>query len=98
MREKVSVEVISYKLDTNLLDKNGEVVANEGFSVRLSSENPEVQAMIDQISERGKNWHITGSFMRKGDAVYTNNIDFSDGEPCSFIFEGVFRDFEVFIH
>ena len=64
--EKVVVEIISYKLDSNLIDKNGEIIANEGFSVRLSSENPEVQSMIDMISKKGKNWHITGSFMRKG--------------------------------
>lgn len=92
----VNVEITAYKSDDHLTDRNGNVIGNEGFAVKVSSPDPVVQGIIDNITESGKNWHITGSFSNCGDAVYTNNIDFTeDALSCSFKLDATFGGFST---
>lgn len=87
---RVIVKATSYKKVENLHPSKKNKISNEGFGVSLITENESLGKLIEEISARGKNWHITGSYLNKRDAVYTNDIDFSDAKPVSFAFEGVF--------
>ena len=92
---KVTIHVINYKRDESLINAAGAPAANEGFSVEINSDHDSVQEIIDRVTASGKNWHITGSYMNEDDAVLTNYIDFSDGEPVDVYLEAVFAGWSM---
>ena len=85
---KVTINGIAYKAGDVPNDEGG-YSQNEGILVRLQSDNPEFNALIDSIQP--KVWHITGSYSDK--SIYTGSLDFSDAEPVSFSISGTFGAF-----
>lgn len=60
--KKIHIKIVGY-------GNNGQ---NEGLNVQLESDDPSVQAMIDQIEVP----HITIAVSREGKPVNTKNLDF----------------------
>ena len=82
---EVTVHITGYKYGTSTDETDGSTSENEGFGVEVTSEDPEMQALIDSIH---KTWHITGSYTAA--ARYTNYMDFSDAEPMDVTLTGTF--------
>ena len=83
--KEVTVHITGYKYGTSTDKTDGSTSENEGFKVEVSSEDPEMQELLDSID---KNWHITGSYTTA--ARYTKYMDFSDADPVDFILTGTF--------
>lgn len=82
---EVTVHITGYKHGTSIDETDGSTSKNEGFKVEVTSEDPEMQKLIDSID---KNWHITGSYTTA--ARYTKYMDFSDADPVDFTITGTF--------
>lgn len=82
---KVTVHITGYKYGTSIDVTDGSTSENEGFKVKVMSEDPEMQELLDSID---KNWHITGSYTTA--ARYTKYMDFSDAEPMDLTLTGTF--------
>ena len=82
---EVTVHITGYEYGTSKDETDGSTSENEGFKVEVTSENPQMQALLDSIV---KNWHITGSYTTA--ARYTKYMDFSDAEPVDFTLTGTF--------
>ena len=82
---EVTVRITGYQYGTSTDETDGSTSENEGFGVEVTSENPEMQELLDSID---KNWHITGSYTTA--ARYTKYMDFSDADPVDFILTGTF--------
>ena len=82
---EVTVHISGYSYG-DIVDEDGNVLSsNEGLSCEVSSDNEEMQALLDSID---KNWHITGSYTNA--AKYTENLDFSNAEKLDVTLKGVF--------
>ena len=82
---EVTVHITGYKYGTSIDETDGSTSENEGFKVEVTSQDPEMQDLIDSIH---KTWHITGSYTTA--ARYTKYMDFSDAEPVDFMLTGTF--------
>ena len=82
---EVTVHITGYKYGTSIDETDGSTSENEGFKVEVTSQDPEMQELIDSIH---KTWHITGSYTTA--ARYTKYMDFSDAEPVDFMLTGTF--------
>ena len=82
---EVTVHITGYQYGTSTDETDGSTSENEGFKVEVTSEDPEMQELLDSID---KNWHITGSYTTA--ARYTKYMDFSDADPVDFILKGTF--------
>lgn len=82
---EVKVHITGYKYGTSTDETDGSTSENEGLKVEVSSEDPEMQKLLDSIN---KTWHITGSYTTA--ARYTKYLDFSDAEPMDLILTGTF--------
>lgn len=82
---EVTVHITGYKYGTSRDETDGSTSENEGFKVEVTSENPQMQQLLDSID---KNWHITGSYTNA--ARYTAYMDFSDADPTDFVLTGRF--------
>lgn len=82
---EVTVHITGYKYGTVADETDGSTSENEGFKVEVTSEDPEMQALLDSID---KNWHITGSYTTA--ARYTKYMDFSDADPVDVTLTGTF--------
>ena len=82
---EVTAHITGYKYGTSKDETDGSISENEGFKVEVTSENPEMQELLNSID---KNWHITGSYTTA--ARYTKYMDFSDADPVDFTLTGTF--------
>lgn len=82
---EVTVHITGYKNGMSTDETDGSISENEGFIVEVSSENPEMQKLLDSIH---KTWHITGSYTTA--ARYTKYMDFSDAVPVDIMITGTF--------
>lgn len=80
----VNVHITAYKAQEVEMD-DGNMTSNEGLKVEVSAEDKDLDEYLKNLE---KNYHITGSY--KDAAKYTNNIDFSDGEPLDIYVTGTF--------
>lgn len=81
----VSVHITGYLFGPVLDEENNVLSYNEGVSVVISSENEDMQTLIDSYD---RNWHITGSYTEA--AKYTGQLDFSNATPLDITLEGTF--------
>ncbi len=82
--EQVNVHITTYAAQDVKTD-DGQITANEGFKVEMTSENTESIAYLDTLD---KNYHITGAYQDA--AKYTEYIDFSVGEALDVYVMGTF--------
>ena len=82
---KVTVHIVGYTSGTVHRDDGAGESANEGFLVELSTDNEEMQALLDSYD---KVWHITGSYSAEG--YYTEFLDWSKTTPMDITVTGTF--------
>ena len=73
--QTVNVHVTTYAMQEVKME-DGTLTENEGFKVELTSENEQLNSYLASLN---KNFHITGS--SKDAPRWTENIDFSQGQP-----------------
>lgn len=84
---EVSVHIYAYKNGTVKTDE-GNMTSNEGFFCTVSSENPQMQKLIDRLEN---NNHITGSY--ELNPKYTGFLELNDAQPVDFFVKGRFGGF-----
>ena len=82
---KVTVHIVGYTSGTVHRDDGAGESSNEGFLVELSTDNKEMQDLIDSYD---KVWHITGSYSAEG--YYTEFLDWSKITPMDITVTGTF--------
>ena len=82
---KVTVHIVGYASGTVHRDDGAGESLNEGFLVELSTDNEEMQALLDSYD---KVWHITGSYSAEG--YYTEFLDWSKTTPMDITVTGTF--------
>ncbi|MDO4406732.1 MAG: hypothetical protein Q4C07_06070 [Eubacteriales bacterium] len=82
---KVTVHIVGYASGTVHRDDGAGESSNEGFLVELSTDNEEMQALLDSYD---KVWHITGSYSAEG--YYTEYLDWSKTTPMDITVTGTF--------
>ena len=82
---KVTVHIVGYASGTVHRDDGAGESSNEGFLVELSTDNEEMQALLDSYD---KVWHITGSYSAEG--YYTEFLDWSKITPMDITVTGTF--------
>ena len=82
---KVTVHIVGYASGTVHRDDGAGESSNEGFLVELSTDNKEMQDLIDSYD---KVWHITGSYSAEG--YYTEFLDWSKTTPMDITVTGTF--------
>ena len=82
---KVTVHIVGYASGTVHRDDGAGESSNEGFLVELSTDNEEMQALLDSYD---KVWHITGSYSAEG--YYTEFLDWSKTTPMDVTLTGTF--------
>ena len=82
---KVTVHIVGYASGTVHRDDGAGESSNEGFLVELSTDNEEMQALIDSYD---KVMHITGSYSAEG--YYTEFLDWSKMTPMDITLTGTF--------
>lgn len=82
---KVTVHIVGYASGTVRRDDGAGESSNEGFLVELSTDNEEMQALLDSYD---KVWHITGSYSAEG--YYTEYLDWSKTTPMDITVTGTF--------
>lgn len=82
---KVTVHIVGYTSGTVHRDDGAGESSNEGFLVELSTDNEEMQALLDSYD---KVWHITGSYSAEG--YYTEFLDWSKTTPMDITVTGTF--------
>ena len=82
---KVTVHIVGYASGTVHRDDGAGESSNEGFLVELSTDNEEMQALLDSYD---KVWHITGSYSAEG--YYTEFLDWSKATPMDVTLTGTF--------
>ena len=82
---KVTVHITGYTSGTVRRDDGAGESSNEGFLVELSTDNEEMQALLDSYD---KVWHITGSYSAEG--YYTEFLDWSKMTPMDITLTGTF--------
>lgn len=82
---KVTVHIIGYTYGTVHDDEEDLDSENEGFIVELSTDNEDMQALLDSYE---KTWHITGSYTAGG--KYTEFLDWSKVQPMDITLTGTF--------
>lgn len=82
---KVTVHITGYTSGTVYRDDGAGESSNEGFLVELSTDNEEMQALIDSYD---KVMHITGSYSAEG--YYTEYLDWSKAAPMDITLTGTF--------
>lgn len=83
--EVVKIHITAYAYG-EITDAEGKILSsNEGFSVEVSSENENLQELLDSYK---KHWHITGSYTEAG--KYTENLDFAAAAPLDITIFGTF--------
>ena len=82
---KVTVHIVGYTSGTVHRDDGAGESSNEGFLVELSTDNKEMQALLDSYD---KVWHITGSYSAEG--YYTEFLDWSKITPMDITVTGTF--------
>ena len=82
---KVTVHIIGYTSGTVYRDDGAGESSNEGFLVELSTDNEEMQALLDSYD---KVMHITGSYSAEG--YYTEFLDWSKMTPMDITLTGTF--------
>ena len=82
---KVTVHIVGYASGTVHRDDGAGESSNEGFLVELSTDNEEMQALLDSYD---KVWHITGSYSAEG--YYTEFLDWSKTTPMDITVTGTF--------
>ena len=82
---KVTVHITGYTSGTVRRDDGAGESSNEGFLVELSTDNEEMQALIDSYD---KVMHITGSYSAEG--YYTEFLDWSKAAPMDITLTGTF--------
>lgn len=82
---KVTVHIVGYTSGTVHRDDGAGESSNEGFLVELSTDNEEMQALLDSYD---KVWHITGSYSAEG--YYTEFLDWSKATPMDITVTGTF--------
>ena len=82
---KVTVHIVGYTSGTVHRNDGAGESSNEGFLVELSTDNEEMQALIDSYD---KVWHITGSYSAEG--YYTEFLDWSKMTPMDITPTGTF--------
>ena len=86
--KEVTVRTIFYKAGKVPL-YDGSYMENEGFLVELITDDPKLEQVFQTV--QNQTFHISGSYQDK--QKYTNEMDFSDGEPVSYTFTGTFGSF-----
>ena len=82
---KVTVHIIGYTSGKVQREDGAGESMNEGFLVEVSSDNEEMQALLDSCE---KVWHITGSYSAEG--YYTEFLDWSKATPMDITLTGTF--------
>lgn len=82
---KVTVHIVGYASGTVRRDDGAGESSNEGFLVELSTDNEEMQALLDSYE---KVWHITGSYSAEG--YYTEYLDWDNTTPMDITVTGTF--------
>ena len=82
---KVTVHIVGYTSGTVHRDDGAGESSNEGFLVELSTDNKEMQDLIDSYD---KVMHITGSYSAEG--YYTEFLDWSKTTPMDITVTGTF--------
>ena len=82
---KVTVHIVGYASGTVHRDDGAGESSNEGFLVELSTDNKEMQDLIDSYD---KVMHITGSYSAEG--YYTEFLDWSKTTPMDITVTGTF--------
>ena len=82
---KVTVHIVGYTSGTVHRDDGAGESSNEGFLVELSTDNKEMQDLIDSYD---KVMHITGSYSAEG--YYTEFLDWSKATPMDVTLTGTF--------
>ena len=82
---KVTVHITGYTSGTVRRDDGAGESSNEGFLAELSTDNEEMQALIDSYD---KVMHITGSYSAEG--YYTEFLDWSKMTPMDITLTGTF--------
>ena len=82
---KVTVHIVGYASGIVRRNDGAGESSNEGFLVELSTDNEEMQALLDSYE---KVWHITGSYSAEG--YYTEYLDWSKITPMDITVTGTF--------
>ena len=82
--QTVNVHITTYAMQEVKME-DGTLTENEGFKVELTSENEELNNYLASLN---KNFHVTGS--SKDAPRWTENIDFSKGQPFEATATGTF--------
>ena len=82
---KVTVHITGYTSGTVYRDDGAGESSNEGFLVELSTDNEEMQELLDSYD---KVMHITGSYSTEG--YYTEFLDWSKMTPMDITLTGTF--------
>ena len=82
---KVTVHITGYTSGTVRRDDGAGESSNEGFLVELSTDNEEMQELLDSYD---KVMHITGSYSAEG--YYTEFLDWSKMTPMDITLTGTF--------
>lgn len=82
---KVTVHITGYTSGTVRRDDGAGESSNEGFLVELSTDNGEMQELLDSYD---KVMHITGSYSAEG--YYTEFLDWSKMTPMDITLTGTF--------
>ncbi len=82
---KVTVHIVGYASGIVRRNDGAGESSNEGFLVELSTDNEEMQALLDSYD---KVWHITGSYSAEG--YYTEFLDWSKTTPMDITVTGTF--------
>ena len=81
----VTVHIVGYANGTVRDEKEGVTSNNEGLLVELSTDNGDLQTLLDNTD---RVWHITGSYTYA--AMYTGRLDYSDMVPMDITLQGTF--------
>ena len=82
---KVTVHITGYTSGTVYRDDGAGESSNEGFLVELSTDNEEMQELLDSYD---KVMHITGSYSAEG--YYTEYLDWDKAVPMDITLTGTF--------
>lgn len=82
---EVTVHIVGYASGTVYRDDGAGESSNEGFLVEVSSDNEDMQALLDSYD---KVWHITGSYSAEG--YYTEYLDWDKATPMDITVTGTF--------
>ena len=82
---KVTVHITGYTSGTVYRDDGAGESSNEGFLVELSTDNEELQELLDSYD---KVMHITGSYSAEG--YYTEYLDWDKAVPMDITLTGTF--------